>query len=89
MFGLYLRIVYLCTIKLLKYLHMTKKMNEKEPVMTQIRAMEVGEVLTMPLGSRSVLSVRSNLSILGLDLGRKYTSHINRKDNLLEITRHE
>lgn len=89
MFGLYLRIVYLCTTKLTNISNMAKKINEKEPVMTQIKAMEVGDELSIPIGFRGVQSVRSNLYLISLEMERKYTSHLNRAAKCLEITRHK
>ena len=68
---------------------MAKKINEKEPLMTQIKAMEVGDELSIPIGFRGVQSVRSNLYLISLEMSRKYSYHIKRETKCLEVTRHE
>lgn len=64
---------------------MAKYYNEKKPMMTQIRALERGEVIALPIEKLAV--VRSNLSAYSLMLRRKYSSHINRERQWLEVTR--
>lgn len=63
----------------------TKFYDENQPMMTQIRAMERGEVMALPIEKLAV--VRSNLSTYGLMLRRKYASHVNREHNCVEVTR--
>lgn len=64
---------------------MTKEKEEKLPIMTQIRAMEVGDMLTFP--EASVASLRANLYVYNLMLNRKYRSHVNRETHRIEVRR--
>lgn len=63
----------------------SKFWNEKLPVATQIRAMEVGDRIAFPM--EKVFNIRANLSTYALILRRKYTSHINRKEDVIEVWR--
>jgi len=63
----------------------TKKNDENMPIMTQIRAMEVGEMLAFP--TANVASIRANLYTYNLMLNRKYRSHVNREKQCIEVRR--
>lgn len=65
----------------------SKFWDEKLPVATQIRAMEAGGKIAFPM--EKMLSIRANLSTYALILRRKYSSHINRKDDVIEVWREE
>lgn len=64
---------------------MTKKTDENQPIMTQIRAMEKGNKLRFPM--KYVLYLRSNISTYSLQLGRRYCTHVDRELNCVEVTR--
>lgn len=76
---------YLCSTKLVSFMETTKKYNGNLPVMTQIRAMEKGDMLVLPLDTYA--SIKANLSVYGTMLRRKYSSHVNREKSCLEVTR--
>lgn len=78
-------LLYFCTIKLVSNMEMTKERAEKMPAMTQIRGMEVGDVLTFP--STSIASIRANLYTYNLMLNRTYRSHVNRETKCIEVRR--
>lgn len=64
---------------------MTKENEEKLPIMTQIRAMEVGEMLSF--SAANLASIRANLYTYGLMLNRTYRSHVNRETRCVEVRR--
>lgn len=82
---MYIHFVYLCAIKLVSNMEMTKGKAEKMPTMTQIRGMEVGDVLTFP--ATSIASIRANLYTYNLMLNRTYRSHVNRETKCIEVRR--
>lgn len=80
-------LLYICTVKLQKYLCMENTNTEKIPVFPTFRQMEVGEKRTWPL--MQVATIRSNTSLFNLMTGRKYTTHVNREKGVIEVTREE
>jgi len=63
-----------------------KKWDKKKPMFTFAKSLEVGETAVFPLSSKSI-NLRLNLSTVSLAMRRKYTSHINRVDDTIEVTR--
>lgn len=62
--------------------------DKKIPMLTFVKSLEVGEMAVLPLDRRG-LNLRLNLSTTSLVMGRRYTSHINRTDSTIEVTRQE
>lgn len=52
-----------------------------------LKAMEVGEVVRIPLGTRGYNSVRNCASLLAGELGRKYSVNIDRQSAESKVTR--
>lgn len=61
--------------------------DEKQPCMTQIRALKKGEAIAFPI--EMVASLRSNLSTYGIMLRRKFASHVNRETGYIEAPRNK
>lgn len=49
--------------------------------------MEAGETLTIPMEMRSYNAVRNCASLLGLELGRKYSVSVSRESRSANVTR--
>lgn len=64
---------------------MTKKQEENLPVAPTFRKLEVGEKAEFPL--RRVNLIRATATNLSYELGRRYTVHVVRENNLIEVTR--
>lgn len=65
---------------------MNKKWDEKVPMLTFVKGLRKQETAIFPLCKTS-LNLRLNLSTTSLLMQRKYSSHINRDDNTVEVTR--
>lgn len=76
---------YICTVNI--YINMgILKWDENIPMLTFIKGLHVGDLAEFPI-SKSSMNVRATLSIINLTMGRKYSSHINREKNTVEIAR--
>lgn len=67
---------------------MNKFWDEKTPMLTFVKGLEKGEVAILPL-SKTSLNLRLNLSTTSLAMGRRFSSHINRENMTIEVTRVE
>lgn len=67
-------------------MQITKKWDGKIPMLTFVKGLAVGEVATFPISQRS-LNTRLNLYTTSLAMGRRYSSHINREEGVIEIKR--
>ena len=59
----------------------------KPSLRATIKAMPVGGVEKVPVSDYSYTTVRNYCFALGFELSRKYTSRLNRAENVFEITR--
>jgi len=64
---------------------MSKTEQTKLPAMTQVRRLEVGETVYFPL--EGYISIRANLNAYSMNLGRRWTTHIDRKAGKFSVTR--
>lgn len=64
---------------------MEKKEAEKLPIHPTLRAMNVGDVVMFSLTQLN--GVRSSAVTIGTMLNKKFKTHVNRTDNVLEVTR--
>ena len=51
--------------------------------------MAVGETLGLATSAISYATVRHYASLLGLEMARRYSVHLNREKRTYEVTRHE
>lgn len=71
-------------------LYILRKMEKKVtygPVATQIKALEVGEVVHFPVVK--LVTVKTCASNVGLAMGRKFTTCIDRGQGVISVTRAE
>ena len=67
-------------------------MNEvitRPAVRETLRNMEIGEMIAIAFAVTKPSVLRNCASILGTELGRRYSIHADRKVQMSEITRHE
>lgn len=64
---------------------MQKEMTKKLPVHPTLKAMAVGEKKAWPL--IQVNAVRSSAQTLGLMFNKKWVTHVNRDEGVIEATR--
>ena len=64
---------------------MEKKEAEQLPIHPTLRAMNVGDVVMFSLTQLN--GVRSSAVTIGTMLNKKFKTHVNRTDNVLEVTR--
>jgi hypothetical protein len=64
---------------------MKKEMTEKLPIHPTLRAMDVGDVVKFSL--TQLAGVRSSAVTIGTMYDKKFSTHVNRIDNVLEVTR--
>ena len=70
--------------------YILRKMEKKViegPIATQIRALEVGEEVHFPVAR--LTTVKPHASVLGLSMGRKFTTSIDREQGVITVTRVE
>lgn len=79
-----IRIINQLTLYILR--KMEKKMNYG-PVATQIKALEVGEVVHFPVAK--LTTVKTSASNVGLAMGRKFSTNIDREQGVISVTRAE
>ena len=60
-------------------------MKEKLPIHPTLRAMDVGDVVKFSL--TQLAGVRSSAVTIGTMYDKKFSTHVNRIDNVLEVTR--
>lgn len=56
-----------------------------QPILSQLRTMEVGDVLTFPAEKRG--SVKAMCSEYGFEWNKKFTTSINREERTITVTR--
>lgn len=56
-----------------------------QPILSQLRTMEVGDVLTFPAEKRG--SVKAMCSEYGFEWDKKFATSINRKERTITVTR--
>lgn len=66
---------------------MEKKTVEKLPIHPTLKAMNVGDVVSFPL--KQLNGVRSSAVTIGTMHNKKFATHVNRVDMVLEVTRTE
>ncbi len=76
---------YICIIKLINKIYMEKKIEEKLPIHPTLKAMNVGDVVAFSLTQLN--GVRSSAVTIGTMYNKKFTTHVNRIDKVLEVTR--
>lgn len=64
---------------------MSKKSKNKSPLLPTLRSMSVGDVCSFAITRLN--PVRTSCSNMGLELGRKYSTHINKENATIEVTR--
>lgn len=64
---------------------MEKEIVEKLPIQPTLKAMDVGATKTFSLTQLN--GVRSSAVTIGTMYGKKFTTHVNRDKNVLEVTR--
>lgn len=79
-----IRIINQLTLYILR--KMEKKVNYG-PVATQIKALEVGEVVHFPVVK--LVTVKTCASNVGLAMGRKFTTSVDREQGVISVTRAE
>ncbi len=51
----------------------------------RLKEMQIGETINFPI--RRFGSVKNSCSCIGLQYGRKFTTHLDRKKEIIEVTR--
>lgn len=62
-----------------------KKYNTKMSIMGQIKTLGKGDKISFPI--EKTLYIRAICTNCGYELGIKYSTHVNRKDKTIEVTR--
>lgn len=63
-----------------------KKENEAtKPILTQLREMEIGDMLSFPAAKRG--SIKTMCSEFGFQWGKKFSTSINRQERTISVTR--
>ena len=62
-------------------------MSTNTPLLTQVKALAVGDVITVAISEHSYGYVRNAAYIAGVDLDRRYSARLNRQDRTCTITR--
>lgn len=70
---------YICTIKLII------KMRNKQPIVPIVREMDIGDIVEYPLERMRV--VKATVSMLGVELGRKYRTYIDKVNRIIRVVR--
>ena len=63
----------------------SKETAVSKPILTQLREMEVGDILVFPAERMSV--VKSSCSTFGFEWGKTFSTTINRKERTISVTR--
>lgn len=66
---------------------MSKQITEKRPVIPSLRKMEVGERVAFPLSRMNC--VKTSCTIASVVLGWRFSTHVNREQAAIEVTRKE
>lgn len=61
--------------------------NTKTSMRATLKALPVGGSCTIHFGSNSYTSIRNTACILGLEMGRQYSVHLDRAARTYEVTR--
>lgn len=64
---------------------MTKEKDENFPVSPTLKGMDVGKTINFPIHRYNV--VKSQCSVIGLVSNLKFTTHIDRKNKTINVTR--
>ena len=59
----------------------------KKSLRQRVLEMEVGDIITIPLGVHPYTTIRSYAYELGINTGRSFNSHLNRDTRTYTITR--
>lgn len=63
-------------------------MAENATLMAKVKAMDIGDMLTVPCSAYSYNTVRRYTCDLGFIMNRRYTAHLDRPTRTFIITRH-
>ena len=85
MFGRYKHIVYLCITKLLTYIDMDKKTNEKIPIRPTLRGLDVGGKASFRIEDAE--TVRNSASVLKQKYHTNYTCSVDPNGITITVTR--